>query len=218
MRELRVFTADDHAFVRAGIKALVDGQDDMSVVGQAADGITAIESVRRTAPNVVLLDISMPGLNGIEVALRLKREFAWMNLMALTMHDDRNLLRQFLGAGGSGYLLKHALANEVIRAIRIVGNGGTYVDPTLANELVKYTKLGHSLHRAIEPMDLSEREEEVLRLVAQGYTNKEISVYLDISPKRSRSTNCGQSKNLGSRAAWRSSGTVCAKAGSVSSN
>lgn len=183
MNKLRIFVADDHAVVREGIKSLVNAQDDMTVVGEAADGLSVVEAVRDAAPDVVLLDISMPGLNGVQVALRLKQEFPNVKILTLTVHEDRSYLRQLLAAGGSGYLLKRALSEELIRAVRTVASGGTYIDPILASKLVGNLSRGRSLHSTLERTQLSEREEEVLRLISQGHTNKEIAARLSLSAK-----------------------------------
>ena len=183
MNKLRILVADDHAVVREGIKALVNAQDDMTVVGEAAEGLSVLEAVRDASPDVVLLDISMPGLNGVQVALRLKQEFPNVKILTLTVHEDRSYLRQILAAGGSGYLLKRALSDELIRAVRTVAAGGTYIDPILASKLVGNLSRGGSLHTALERTQLSEREEEVLRLISQGHTNKEIAARLSLSAK-----------------------------------
>lgn len=169
--------------MREGLRSLVNAQADMNVVGEADNGRTAFLKARELQPDVVVMDVSMPELNGIQVTERLKRVCQKITVLVLTAHDDSGYLRQLLEVGASGYVLKKAAAEELINAIRVVAAGGTYLDPTLAGKVVcgylgkrrlRGTQLGH---------ELSDREAEVLRLVAWGYTNKEIAGYLSISVK-----------------------------------
>lgn len=177
MSKVKVFLADDHAIVREGIKALVTAQPDMTVVGEAADGLAAAEAAGRLRPDVALLDLSLPGLSGIEVAEQLKRQHPQIKLLALTIHEGRTYLRQFMSAGGEGYVLKRALTEELVRGIRTVMAGSVYID----SHLVAKGRIG-SL-KILERSILSDREEEVLRLIAEGHTNKDIASRLELSPK-----------------------------------
>jgi DNA-binding NarL/FixJ family response regulator len=169
--------------VREGLKSLVNAQADMHVVGEADNGDAAWRSACELVPDVVVLDVSMPLMNGAEATERLRRECPRVKVLALTVFEDKGYLRQMLDAGASGYVLKRAVTDELVRAIRTVAAGGSYVDPTLAGSLVtnffnQDTAEGHA-HAA----ELSEREAQVLRLIAWGYSNKEIGWKLNISSK-----------------------------------
>jgi DNA-binding NarL/FixJ family response regulator len=179
MAKLRVFLADDHAVVREGIKALLVAQPDIEVVGEAADGRTALEHATLLCADVVVTDVSMPGLGGAEVVERLRRACPSTNVVALTVHEDKGYLRRLLEAGAKGYLLKRSAADELVRAVRIVASGETYLDPALVSKIVGVFS-GKTVAQAGE---LSEREEEVARLIASGYTNKEIAARIDVSIK-----------------------------------
>jgi DNA-binding NarL/FixJ family response regulator len=179
MAKLRVFLADDHAVVREGIKALLVAQPDIEVVGEAADGRTALEHATLLCADVVVTDVSMPGLGGAEVVERLRRACPSTKVVALTVHEDKGYLRRLLEAGAKGYLLKRSAADELVRAVRIVASGETYLDPALVSKIVGVFS-GKTVAQAGE---LSEREEEVARLIASGYTNKEIAARLDVSIK-----------------------------------
>lgn len=183
MSKLRVFLADDHPVVREGLKALINAQTDMEVVGEAGDGLGACEQVSQLRPDVVVLDVSMPGLSGAQAAERLRQTCPEIKVVALTVHEDRGYLRQLLEAGAVGYVLKRAAAQELIRAIQAVAGGGVYLDPALAGKVVGgFVRKSHGRVEA-EGGDLSEREAEVVRLVAAGHSNKEIAGHLELSVK-----------------------------------
>lgn len=183
MTELRVFLADDHAVVREGLKALIGAQPGMAVVGEAADGLDACEQVSRLRPDVVVMDVSMPGLTGAQATERLQRECPSVKVLALTVHEDKGYLRQLLGAGAAGYMLKRAAADELVRAIRVVAAGGVYLDPALAGKVVGGF-VGHALgDRPVAVGELSDREAEVIRLTAAGYGAKEVAARLNLSAK-----------------------------------
>ena len=183
MNTLRIFLADDHTVMREGLRSLVNAQADMSVVGEADNGRAALLKARELKPDVVVMDVSMPELNGIQVTERLKRTCQKIKVLVLTAHDDSGYLRQLLEVGVSGYVLKKVAAEELINAIRVVSTGGVYLDPTLAGKVVCGYVGKRRLRGAPQSNDLSEREAEVLRLVAWGYTNKEIAAYLSLSVK-----------------------------------
>jgi DNA-binding NarL/FixJ family response regulator len=183
MKKLRIFMADDHPIVREGMKALVNAQADMEVVGEAADGRTAVEQISQLLPDIVVMDISMPHLNGIHATEELHRTTPQVKVVALTVHEDRSYLRQLMEAGASGFVLKRAASDDLVHALRTVADGRTYVDPVMAAKVMgKYTK-GTSLEKELGRARLSEREEDVLKLIAAGLSNKEIAARLAISVK-----------------------------------
>jgi len=183
MTKLRIFLADDHAVVREGLKSLVNAQPDMEVIGEAADGRTAWEQAKACQPDIVVMDLSMPQLNGAQATERLKQACPQVKVLALTVHEDKGYVHQLLQAGASGYVLKLAATEELIHAIRIVAAGGVYLDPTMARKIVVNYMHKPSLGEAVQRSQLSERETEVLCLIAKGYTNKEIAAHLDLSVK-----------------------------------
>lgn len=183
MTKLQIFLADDHTVVREGLKALINSQPDMLVIGEAGDGETAWQQARDSQPDVVIMDITMPGLNGVLATTRLKRACPQIKVLALSVHDDTSYLRQLLTAGASGYVLKHAAADDLIQAIRIVAAGGTYLDPTLAGHVVARYVQVPGVASALLGTELSERETEVVQQIAHGYSNKEIAARLSLSVK-----------------------------------
>jgi DNA-binding NarL/FixJ family response regulator len=183
MAKLRVFLVDDHAVVREGLKALINAQPDMEVSGEAGDGRTACERVKKLQPHVVVMDVSMPEMNGAQATEWLRREYPPAKVLALSVHEDKGYLRQILEAGASGYVLKRAAAEELIRAVRTVAAGGVYLDPSLAGKVVGGFVRKSAAQGAPEGEELSDREEEVVRLTAAGYSNKEIAGRLDLSVK-----------------------------------
>jgi DNA-binding NarL/FixJ family response regulator len=201
MSSLRIFLADDHTVMREGLKSLVNAQTDMDVIGEADNGRTALQRVRELQPDVIILDISMSDLNGIQVTERLKRTCQKVTVLVLTAHDDNGYLRQLLEVGASGYVLKKAAAEELINAIRVVAAGGVYLDPSLAGKVVGGYLNNRRFGGKPQSNDLSERETEVLRLVAWGYTNKEVGAYLRISVKtvETHKANIMQKLDLKSR-------------------
>lgn len=174
MKDVRVLLADDHEVVRTGLRSLIDVTPGMEVVGEARDGADACRRAAELRPDVVVMDVSMPVLDGVEATERLTADFPAVRVVALTMHEDRGHLARLLQTGAAGYVLKRAAANELVRAIEVVAAGGTYVDPVLA---------GSVLRGASGASALSDREAEVLRRIAWGETNKEIATRLEISVK-----------------------------------
>lgn len=169
--------------VREGLKSLVNAQPDMHVVGEAAGGGEACRAACELTPDVLVMDVSMPDMSGAEATERLRRECPRVKVLALTVFEDKSYLRQMLDAGASGYVLKRAVTDELVRAIRTVAAGGSYIDPALAASLVSsYFNQNASGGRAAVA-ELSERESQVLRLIAWGYSNKEIGWKLNISAK-----------------------------------
>jgi DNA-binding NarL/FixJ family response regulator len=160
---------------------LVNAQRDMQVVGEAGDGAAAIRTVREKHPDIVVMDISMPEMNGLKATRKLKAEFPDLKILTLTRHADDSFLEQLIGAGASGYVLKQSAPAELINAIRTVGNGNAYLDPALTNRV-----MGGYFNRRLrgdKKNEVSDRETEVLRLIAWGFSNKEIASRLDLSVK-----------------------------------
>jgi DNA-binding NarL/FixJ family response regulator len=180
---LRLLLADDHAVVREGLKTLIELEPGMEVVGEAEDGEAACRLAAACRPDVVVIDVSMPRLNGARATERMKQMNPEIKVLALTVHEDKGYLRELLQAGASGYVLKRAVSDELIYAIRTVASGGIYLDPTLAEKVVGSFLGTPGKPPSSEGHQLSERESSVLRLLAQGYSNKEISAQLSISVK-----------------------------------
>ncbi len=181
---LRVFIADDHAVLRAGLRMLIEAQPDMQVVGEAEDGEEAVRRMLSLHPDVALIDVNMPKLDGLETIRQLKAAAPRVRALVLSMYDDEGYLRRALEYGAAGYVLKKAADTEVMAAIRAVARGEVYVYPSLTHLLVN-----RYLGRAKEPQpspsseELSEREMEVLRLLAAGYTSQQVGNQLALSAK-----------------------------------
>ena len=191
---LRVLIADDHAVVRAGLRTLMAGEADIEVVGDAADGEQAVQLAAATQPDVVVLDISMPGTGGHSAARRIASESPSSRILVLTMHDDRAHLTSMLEAGVAGYVLKQSPQEELLRAVRAVGAGERFIDPRLAGAVLR-TSAGTS----DETPPLSGREEEVVRRIAWGESNKAIARELDISTRTVETYKVRIAEKLGLR-------------------
>ena len=203
---IRVVIADDHAIVRDGLRALVEAQPGLEVVGEAADGQDAWLRACELKPDVLLLDVSMPAVGGAEAAERVAKDCPSVRVLALSMHEERGYVTRLLRAGAAGYVLKRTATAELVRAIRAVAAGGTYVDPSLAGALLAEPR--HHPRRAGAlasgaSAQLTGREDEVLRLVARGHSNKEVAAALDIGVKtvETHKTNAMAKLGIGSRAA-----------------
>lgn len=182
-KRLRILLADDHVTVRHGLKLLVESQDDMEVVAEASDGAAAVQLAMECRPDVVVMDVSMPGMNGLVATQTLRRMLPSAAIVTLTRHADDAYLQELLRAGASAYVLKQSAPAELLQAIRATGAGGQYVDSSLtarvtAGFLGREGRMGSRGTTAI-----TEREAEVLRLIASGYSNKEIAQQLDLSVK-----------------------------------
>jgi DNA-binding NarL/FixJ family response regulator len=182
MADVRVFLADDHPVVREGLKTLINAQPGMSVVGEAADGLVACQEIPPLCPDVVVMDVSMPGLTGSQATARLQQECPTARVLALTVHEDKGYIRQLLTAGAAGYVLKRAAPEELIHAIRVVAAGGVYLDPSMAGKVVGGF-VGQPANGSTPVGELSERETEVAQQTAAGYSNKEIAARLELSIK-----------------------------------
>jgi DNA-binding NarL/FixJ family response regulator len=202
VKKLRIFLADDHAVLRDGLKMLINAQPDMEIVGEAGDGKEAVRKATALQPDVVVMDVSMPEWNGVQATERLKQAHPRMKILALTAYEDEHYLRQLLKVGASGCVLKREAGEELTQAIRTVASGGVYLDPSLANRFVDGYLRKASLGENQRGSDLSEREAEVLRLIAWGYANKEIAAQLHLSVKtiETYKTRLMEKLNLRSRA------------------
>ena len=176
-KKIRVLLADDHTILRKGIRMLIDAQADMEVVGEAATGREAIETARSLKPDVIIMDVSMPELNGIEGTRQICDELTRTRVLALTMHKDSVYVREILRAGARGYLLKDTEDDDLLRAIRTIHRGEAFLSPAISDAvLTDYRR------HVTNPVDLlTSREREILTLVAEGKTNKEIANALNLS-------------------------------------
>ena len=196
MEKISVLIAEDHETVREGLKLILSAQSDMEVVGDAGDGRAAIELAQRLNPDVVLMDISMPSMNGLKAAEKLKACCPESHVLALTRHKDDAYLQQMLSAGASGYVLKQSSPSELIHAIRAVAKGGKYLDPTVADKVVGRF-VGRSTIAKEGMPKITDREEEVLRLISWGHSNKDIANRLDLSVKTVEVHKTNAMKKLG---------------------
>ena len=181
MKKIRILLADDHAVLRAGIRALLEAQPDLEVIGEAGDGQTAVQRAREFQPDVVVMDIGMPGLDGLAATRQILASNPKIRILFLTQHENKEYILPALKLGAAGYVLKRAEGDELITAIRTVYAGGTFLDPAIASALVSEVNRDE---KTADPFDsLSEREREVLVLLAQGKTYQQIAEILFISPK-----------------------------------
>ena len=195
MDTIRIMLVDDHDIVRTGLRSYLQTQPGMDVVAEARDGEEAVRLATETQPNIILMDITMPNMDGLEATRRLKTLAPESLVLALTVHEDKQYFMEMLAAGASGYLTKQAAADELVAAIRAVANGNVYLQPALARWLLDdYQRLarrsGETLHIHNEKTEdvvgldiLSARERQVLELVGQGLNNEEIGKKLELSPK-----------------------------------
>jgi two-component system, NarL family, response regulator NreC len=177
---IQILIADDHGVLRAGLRTLLNAEPNLEVVGEASDGDTVLRLANELRPDIVLLDISMPGPGGIEVTRQLKASLPELRVLILTAHEDESMLREAVQAGAAGYIIKRAVESELINAILSVSRGDLYVHPAMTRALLKETSLFPSMPEpSVE--SLTPREIEVLRLIAKGYTNGQIAKELSLS-------------------------------------
>ena len=177
LKKIRILLADDHAVVRQGFRMILAAHPDMEIVGEAGDGRTAVEQAEKLHPDVVVMDVAMPGLNGIEATRRLAESAPHTRVLALSMHKDSVYVREMLRAGARGYLLKDSIDSDLIAAVRSVARGEAYLSPTISDGV-----LSDYRRHVSDPLDLlTSREREVLQMIAEGKTNKDIASLLKLS-------------------------------------
>lgn len=183
-RKMRILLGDDHAVLRAGLRVLLNLEEDIEVIGEAADGEEVVRMVEKTLPDLILLDLTMPKLSGLECIERILEKHPAAKILVLTMHDDEEYMKAVIQAGGKGYVLKKAADVELLSAIRMVSRGELYVYPPMAAALL-YQMVGPQtpVHKEKQEKGLSEREREVLKYLSLGHTNQEIAEILHISVK-----------------------------------
>jgi two-component system response regulator NreC len=200
MAKIRVLLADDHAVLRAGLKLLLSAQPDIEVVGEAADGGEAMAKARALRPDVVLMDLTMPGIGGSEATGRIKAENPGIKVLVLTMHDDPSYLRQLLTAGASGYVVKKSADSDLLSAVRAAHRGEVFLDSSLVGDLVDEVIRPAGRRQPRDAYEtLSDREREVLKWVAHGHTNQEIAEKLSLSVKTIETYRARLAEKLGLR-------------------
>jgi DNA-binding NarL/FixJ family response regulator len=192
MSKLRILLADDHEMVREGLKAILNAQTDMEVIAEAFDGQSAIERATVVHPDIVIMDVSMPRLNGLRATEAIRQSCPQVKVLTLTRHADKAYLQQLMRAGAAGYVLKQSRASEILRAIRAMAKGDVYIDKQLSKTNEAIVARPPTVHPS-----LSAREEEILRFVAWGYSNKEIATRLDLSVKTVETHKANAAQKLG---------------------
>jgi two-component system response regulator NreC len=194
--KIRIFIADDHAVVRAGLRALLKEDPALELVGEASGGVEAVELAGQLKPDVLVLDLSMPDLDGISVTRKVKAALPGTRILILTVHEDEALLREAIKAGASGYILKRAAEAELISAIQTILRGDLYVDPSMLRALLDEKQAVTSNNTGqVEP--LTPREVDVLKLIVVGYTNKQIAEQLTLSVRTVEGHRANLSEKLG---------------------
>ncbi len=183
---IRVLLVDDHTILRQGVRALLAREPDMEVIGEAGDGVEAIEQVSNLHPDVVVMDVVMPRMNGLEATRKLRELYPELRILILSMYDDNEYVTQIIQAGAAGYVLKHAAGNDLVSAIRDVHKGASFLYPPIAAKLIDdYVRRYNNKEdeEAAEGEPLTPRERQVLTLIAEGHTNGQIAELLDVSRK-----------------------------------
>jgi len=199
MKKLRILLADDHQMLREGLRALLDSQPGLHVVGEAASGKEVLAKADELMPDVVVMDLSMPELNGLQATASLQARHPAIKVVVLTAHEDESYLSQLCKAGAVGYVLKRSAGDELVQAIRLAAKGEVYYAPALAGKALARLASGPSANVENAHAPLSEREKEVLRLVAWGYSNKEAANMLKVSVKTVETYRVRIAEKLGLR-------------------
>lgn len=192
----KILIADDHWVIRAGLRALLNGTPDIEVVGEAGDGYEVLEKLETLKPDIILMDLSMPNLDGIETTRQVMKKAPSIKILILTIHEDEGLLKEVIKSGAAGYIVKRAAESELNTAISAIQQGNMYVDPALTRALMR------DISPVTEPTkipleELTPREIDVLRLLARGYTNRQIAEELNISPRTVEGHRANLSSKLG---------------------
>jgi len=195
---IRILIADDHGVIRAGLRALLSGFPELEVVGEAMDGRDTVTKSAELQPNIVIMDLSMPEMGGLEATRQLSQIAPEVRVLILTVHEEASLLKEVIRAGAAGYIIKRAVEDELIHAIRVVARGDMYVHPSMTRALLSASPASEEL-KASEVETLTAREIEVLRLLAKGYTNRQIAEQLGISPRTAEGHRANLSGKLGLR-------------------
>jgi two-component system response regulator NreC len=192
----KILIADDHWVIRAGLRALLNGTPDVEVVGEASDGYEVLEKLETLKPDIILMDLSMPNLDGIETTRQVMKKVPSVKILILTIHEDEGLLREAIKSGAAGYIVKRAAESELNTAIRAIQQGNMYVHPTLTRALMR--DISPATEPTMVPLEeLTPREVDVLRLLARGYTNRQIADELNISPRTVEGHRANLSSKLG---------------------
>jgi len=196
--KIQVLLAEDHTIVRQGLRSILDGREGIQVVGEAKDGREAVEKAQQLQPDIVLMDLSMPLLSGLEATRQIKSQCPQIEVLVLTMHADEEYVFQILQAGASGYLLKQSAVGELVTAIQVVHEGNSYLSPAISRKIVDgYVRQGREQGKVDPYEQLTDREREVLHLIAEGRSTQEIADLLVISPKTVRGHRSSLTEKLG---------------------
>lgn len=196
---IKVFIADDHAIVRTGLRALLQSDPAITLVGEATGGYETIEKVTLHQPDILVLDISMPDLDGISVVKKLTPQFPELKILILTLHDDKALLREAIKSGASGYILKQAAESDLIMAISVIMRGDMYIEPSMLQGVINESIKPSQSEEVEDPIPLTAREIDVLKLIAQGFTNRQIGEELSISVRTVEGHRANLTNKLGIR-------------------
>ncbi|HEX9388892.1 MAG TPA: response regulator transcription factor [Anaerolineales bacterium] len=193
---IKILIADDHGVIRAGLRALLSGLPELEVVGEAVDGRDTLRKAMELKPSIVIMDLSMPEMGGVETTRQLSQITPDIRVLILTVHEDESLLKEVIRAGAAGYIIKRAVEDELIHAIRVVARGDMYVHPSMTRALFSAPPASKE-SEATEVETLTAREIEVLRLLVKGYTNRQIAEQLSISPRTAEGHRANLSGKLG---------------------
>ena len=191
---IRILIADDHGVIRAGLRALLEDVPDITVVGEASDGVEALAKAVELKPDILLMDLSMPNMGGIEATRQLSQSEPKVRVLILTVHEDESLLKEVIRVGAAGYIIKRAAQEDLIHAIRVVSRGDLYIHPAMTRALFNDAAVPPKVSE-IETLTL--REIEVLQLLAKGYTNRQIAEHLNLSPRTVEGHRANVSGKLG---------------------